>query len=655
MNIDRRDLPFIRGFIIGPAALPVDGIIPKEAAFQEHALNETQNLWVESSQEFAYAHRGESSVYIIGRVYNADDPKDRASIIAEKLLACVSDDGGFHLLLSMLSGRFAIVRQIDNHSIYVYHDTAGCRSIYYSTTVSVVASHYSLARRLILGDSQPEERPRVGLTADLTNIDELYALLPNFRLSLSDMEPQRYFPVISNEFTGWTEEARLNEIQRLWHNSNEALFTQNEKVALSITGGADSRLTLALLRKYWKRVHSFTYGLENSTAETNYGKVMCDDFYIAHQLVEMLDLKKHSFIDLASIPAISPELSQLISTNTPSLHGPRQVAAYRDTYPGDDWVHIRSTATELIRGHWGSQASEQRMYKMMGTGDNADKQARVRKLGYTGNLSGYSNTDLFHWEIRMGRWHTEILNENDAAFDTVLPHAVRRLFDLFLSFDYEVRKSSRLIHRLVELNAPWLHFIGVNDRQTLWQRYNDLRSAPASIVRPARSTPVLSDSRSPKVWREAAIRLSGAGSGTPVALDPEGFLAVPANAFVENASITAELLTCAERADIFIEVETPYMNPRANHYFRYEVQLDGKPVAIIGGGSKDRNYLIAMTGVAMNSQVSVSIRCLRTAQARSWERASRLRLLRATCRPSDQSETVCFADSTDVEIVELAP
>src|SRR5699024_6605688 len=81
--------------------------------------------------------------------------------------------------------------------------------------------------------------------------------------------------------------------------------------------------------------------------------------------------------------------------------------------------------------------------------------------------------DLFYWEIRMGKWHSEILNENDAAFETVLPHNSRRILKLLLSYSPEQRKSSFAVKELINSNAPILNFFGVNDKRNLYEIVRD--------------------------------------------------------------------------------------------------------------------------------------------------------------------------------------
>lgn len=115
--------------------------------------------------------------------------------------------------------------------------------------------------------------------------------------------------------------------------------------------------------------------------------------------------------------------------------------------------------------------------------------------------------------------------------------------------------------------------------------------------------------------------------------------------------MTAELLTTSSGSDIFVECETPYVNSRARSYFQYEFLVGSSVVARAPGGIKARTFLLAMTGIPKDTSFSLRIRCLRNAQATSWERATRIRVLRVSCSPTKQGIPAYFADDPDVEII----
>src|SRR5699024_2890083 len=91
-------------------------------------------------------------------------------------------------------------------------------------------------------------------------------------------------------------------------------------------------------------------------------------------------------------------------------------------------------------------------------------------LSYGEDLFDFHILDLFYWEDRMGRWHSEILNETDAAFDTLLPFNVRAIIEVALSFSIPEQKSDYLFKELINRNHPILNFYGRNEKLNLYEK-----------------------------------------------------------------------------------------------------------------------------------------------------------------------------------------
>src|SRR5699024_5810128 len=77
---------------------------------------------------------------------------------------------------------------------------------------------------------------------------------------------------------------------------------------------------------------------------------------------------------------------------------------------------------------------------------------KVKKFNYDVNNFDYHVLDLYYWEIRMGRWMAEVLNETDLSFETLLPFNMRELMDISLSFNIEERKNNFMFNELINRN-----------------------------------------------------------------------------------------------------------------------------------------------------------------------------------------------------------
>src|SRR5699024_12596062 len=89
---------------------------------------------------------------------------------------------------------------------------------------------------------------------------------------------------------------------------------------------------------------------------------------------------------------------------------------------------------------------------------------------YCSDLYDYNLLDLAFWETRMGRWHAEIVNETDIAFQSFIPYNMRALIDISLSFPYEIRKSIQFFRNLINRNYPVLNFFCYNNFNILYEQ-----------------------------------------------------------------------------------------------------------------------------------------------------------------------------------------
>lgn len=445
-----------------------------------HPLNLTSNwtFWHDARGNLiSKGGQDRTQVVLFGTFYHLEEHDPELAV--ERLLQAYEvSETKFEDELDLMVGRYVVVVSTSKNN-FVYHDALGTRSVYYSTTSDDVSSHFNLLAETIQAESD-RTWDEARMAMDLTPSSQIRQLLPNFRLNCESRVPNRYFPIEENEFVGWSHEKKQAEITRLWKHSIDSLLSNNKSVVFSITGGLDSRLSIAMARDHWSDLNLYTYGTKHPK-NTHYSKVMNRDYLIAQSLVEVIQPKNYKFLHLAQNQRLTPELTGLLKTNSLTRHGPGLVQRYRMEFPGGDWIHVRSTGIELLRNYFGSNESMQSIIKMCETDGATDFQDRVKDLGYDSPQHGYNRKDLLYWELRMGKWHSEVLNENDAAFETVLPHNNRRIIKLFLSYPISQRRDAFAIKELINSNAPLLNFFGVNDTRNLYEIMRDEDRGEAKV------------------------------------------------------------------------------------------------------------------------------------------------------------------------------
>ena len=460
----QRDQKFVGGFYLTSKAL--DSV----QNFHPLRLSSSWTFWHDARGNIVSKKSTKANqVVVFGSFFHLEE--NDLDLVVERLLQRYeTSEEKFEDELDLLVGRYVVVVS-DQDNNFVYHDALGTRSVYYSTASNDVSSHFNLLLEMLQIEKETDwDEARMAM--DLTMSSQIRQLLPNFRLNCSSRVSNRYFPKKENEFSDWSHEEKQEEISRLWKRSIDALLSGNKSVVFSITGGLDSRLSVAMASERWNELNLYTYGTKKPK-DTHYSKVMNRDYLIAQSLVSIIQPKTYKFLHLAENKRLSPELSELINTNSITRHGPGLVQRYRSEFPGDNWIHVRSTGIEVMRNYFGSDESLQSIIKMCEIDGATNFKDRISDLGYDVPQFGYNRKDLLYWELRMGKWHSEVLNENDAAFETVLPHNSRRIIKLFLAYSKKQRRDAFAIKELINSNAAMLNFFGVNDTRNLYEIIRD--------------------------------------------------------------------------------------------------------------------------------------------------------------------------------------
>lgn len=465
---DWRSRPYVGGFILSKS---VQGIVDY---FETFRISNELVFEYDPSKELTLEKDSDTFVLIYGLCVDAVG--ESKTTMAASLVEALSIGWlAFEEAMDTLCGRFLIVAGRIGE-VYVYQDCVGARSAYYELDRGIVASHFRLLEKICQLPPEPSTEWRnFRMAMDLTPVRSIRQLLPNFKLDYRDMEVSRFYPRSSNRYSSMSHAERMVELEALWNGSLETLFALDRPVVLSVTGGADSRLTMAMTRNYWDRIVAFTYGVEEA-GETNYSRVMNSDVRIVRKLLEHVHFREHRFLFLKDNSPVQPELHRILKENSTVSHGPMLVQRYRDEFGESGTIHIRSLAVETFRLHWGTDDSLDGIIRTCRFDGAKDFEWRVPKLGYGSDKFGFNGKDLLYWEIRLGKWATEVLNENDAAFETFMPHSCRRIFEIFLSYSEPQRSENFAARELINRNAPFLNFYGINSEKNLYESTRDERN-----------------------------------------------------------------------------------------------------------------------------------------------------------------------------------
>lgn len=540
------DQPYLKGFLLSKQSFP------SVAHFTERKLSGGWNFWSDDATETSFSENSEDDFVLI-RGHWADTSDAAGGVVAADLLGSRErSESAFEEHLGRVNGRYVVILSFRGE-VHVYNDAVGLRSVYYSLTSDLICSHVNLLLEL-----EPHEQVlsvKVANRAmDATAFAQVRQLLPNFRLAPNSREIYRFYPVQENRFMSWSREQRLARVEELWSRTLSKYTAGDWRIAISVTGGLDSRLMLAMSKPHWESFASYTYGVAESD-NTRHAEALHLDFKLVHELLPLLEMKSHDFIDWEKLSEPSSELAQLIQRNTIGDHGKRLVSAYRNLFPHSNWLHLRGTGVEIIRRYWKvKDHSFEGILRYLTYQDSPNLRERGVSLGYNEpHIHGFHPLDLAYWEIRMGKWHAEILNEQDAAFETFLPIASREILELLLSFSHRERADADAVYELINRNAPTLNFIGVNNPKNLYEQMHEHHESLRQAT--------FSD-----------FRLGVKADAEPIYLAEDDILKLPSSDFETPNAISAALFTSPDFGDLSFRI---IRANTATHQLRWQLHVGG--------------------------------------------------------------------------------
>lgn len=394
-------------------------------------------------------------------------------------------------LLDYITGRYTIIISLYD-DVHVYTDATNTRSTYYVLNKLVVSSHVNL---IIDNFDFSHSGISYALSNGLyyTKYKEVRSTIANFSLNLNTNKYTRIFPREKNRFLGLSDTKKFEIYEKISSQIFNNIINNYDIKLLSLSGGGDSRFSLALSKDFKEQILYFTYITNPNNDQSNPVKREAHkDFTIVNQIVENLDFE-HKYCYLHEIKnSFSKKEDTIIRKNSVAPHSMFLINLSKKYLNyNNKTVHIRSNLYEI--GQAGTykkryresnldqlkQTFDRRYKGFLKENDNLEEYDRlyekfIEDLNYEDDIYGYHLLDLYLWEIRLSRWHSEILNTHDVCFETLSPFNHRILLEIALSFDYNQRKSGYMFQELINRNWSVLNFFGDNNVNNMYEQLRDI-------------------------------------------------------------------------------------------------------------------------------------------------------------------------------------
>lgn len=576
--------------------------------------------------------KGEKFIVINGHFTHVGVEKDynNEELLEELLYLYFNYYDEFLNLLDFIGGRYAIIIG-NNKSFSVYQDATGARSVYYTLDKNVISSHLNLIcdNFYYVNKSIGEELSNNVYSLTSTPKNKIKCLIPNHCLNSNTKTVQRFFPRKENMFTKWDESKKLNLAERLWKKQLMNYNNKYKKLILSLTGGYDSRVSLAMSRELSDEINYFTYTVEDNIDNTRFEKVAKLDEYLVKQILKDFNIN-HKFLYIDETKMFLNEVEKsVMDKNSIKQHGRKLIPFYNTVFPENDLIHIRGNLLEIGRAVFHDEKNsidriKTHMFKNLNKDVNTESFCEVLvnqnidnaigELKYNEQLFYYDVLDLYYWEIHMGKWFSEVLNETDSSFNTFLPFNMRAIIDISLSFSLENRKNDYFFNELINRNHPALNFYGKNTKQNLYEKFIKDKGSKKTFEKVS------------NIYFEHINSFNNKGVLEKKYKSNNNQIFIPLSKIDEGNYSEVVLDFKSAKGVISLKIQSDYISNKGLGYLQYEILKNEELLLVEDISLWNIENNIEIYNMTFGDQITVRVRALKNAKAKSWQTASTIKI-----------------------------
>lgn len=455
--------------------------------FKESMKLSTGTLYYDDQRKINAYDSSEMKIVIIGYLLDITDGSKTQKEISIELIDLYQRDYQLFLdKIDLLNGRYNLILDNGNY-IEIYTDATCLRPLFYWDN-EIFGSHESLVRYIVEIEKelklQVDSVKMKGLL-DFTSTQDIYKFNSNSMFSSKNSSFTRIYP--RQEFKELNLDEVYEQTKDFFQTQVEWLDNNYNDIYLSLTGGFDSKVSLAISKKIKSKIKYFTYMINTSkNSSSRYENIFKIDKWNVENLVENLDLnhKMYYFKEYEK----DDEYIKNINENVSSEHS-YELANVLNKELTENSIHIKSTIYELVKLPYldkyddVTDASELiSMVKNWVPKEYKHKNKMILRMieefihrnDYDTVLNTkYLLPSIIYWESRMGNWHGDITQETDLTSETFVFINNRFMLDKFIRLDQFERKNNSYLKKIIDDNWPILNYYIPNTKDTLADKLNE--------------------------------------------------------------------------------------------------------------------------------------------------------------------------------------
>ena len=464
-----RGLLFRRGYLLTTAKVTNTDDYPFYGLWRELSIDDRLHLYVHQNQTSYIFQEKDVTVSIIGHAYNPfDGVYDENKLCQELLTAYQKGLDAYFDKLSEFTGLHVIIL-VDGSCVRVCQDACALTGCFHGIIDGnlYVAEHSQLIADICNLDYNPTVFKLVKsrcynignrhLPGNLTPYKELKRNGGNTYIEYDgkSIVTKRFFPVKPHpEFTSSEDKtACVKRIAELMHSGIECCTKKWSNCAISLTGGTDSKTTLACANGLYDKFQYFSFvSKPQEQVDANGAAELCRQLGLKHTLYP-IPAENSTFPDFELIKLILNHNSAYTQNNRDSEI--RKFIYLHDHNYYD--VELKSWASEVPRvflerkyqlkmpsvlteRHCSIFQTRYFLHPLLLRWSDQQYYKFLREIHLEKPLFNYEHTDSFYWEIRMGAWGQAVISTQQIYHRMTIPMNNRKILDMFLCLPREERK-----------------------------------------------------------------------------------------------------------------------------------------------------------------------------------------------------------------------
>lgn len=471
-----REMLFRRGYLFTDREIGDLSVYPFYDIWK-HSNVGRYHLYVQEKQTYYIQSNENITSIIIGHAYNPFDMKYDENDLCIDLISCYQESiESYFDKVSEFTGLHVIIL-VDGDKVIACQDACGLTGCYFGKVSGamcitehpqLIADMYNLTMDPMVEKLVQSKCYNIGnrhLPGNITPYKELKRIGANTYVEFNkEFVIKRFYPTCSHpEFISDAEkEAGVKRIGDLIHNGIECCSKKWDRCTISLSGGTDSKTTLACTNGLYDKFSYFSFfSKPQELVDAEGAKKICQNLGLEHTFYE-IPQENSEFEDFDFIKKLLQH-----NTNYFVNLADNEIRKYIYLHDLDAYdIELKSWASEVAR------VFLERKYQIDMSGLVNERQCSIFQTRYFGHpgllkwsdniycnflkeigldrkLFNFEPTDMFYWEVRMGCWGVSVISSQQLYHRMSMPMNNRKILELFLSFPHDERKSDSVHKRVM--------------------------------------------------------------------------------------------------------------------------------------------------------------------------------------------------------------